>query len=122
MKREKSAEEEIADIIEEVAASKNPPKRKRREKLPEGPGEKCLYSWTCGPRNDGRCPYSACCADWKRALVLCAHCIYRHPSIDENGHACVLCMRSESEGSRIPLNGYCSEGVLDRFQDAARYL
>lgn len=124
MGRRKTAEEEIDEIIN--AADKGRRRKRRytlaRCKKPIGPGEKCLYSWTCGPRNDGRCPYSSTCADWKRPLVHCAQCMFRRLMVDENGIACVVCARYGDDGAYMPLDGYCSEGVLERFQDAARYL
>lgn len=124
MLRHKTAEAEIDEIINEADKER---RRKRRYtsarcKKPTGPGEKCLYSWTCGPRNDGRCPYSSTCADWKRPLVHCAQCMFRSPTVDQNGRACVICCRCGDDGAIMPLDGYCSEGVLERFQDAARYL
>lgn len=51
MVRRKTAEAEIDEIINEADKER---RRKRRYtsvrcKKPTGPGEKCLYSWTCGP-------------------------------------------------------------------------
>lgn len=124
MSRKKAAGAEVVGGIERTSKS-TPQKRRSRNKLSEkttDPGEKCLYSWTCGPRSDGRCPFSPTCADWRRPIVLCAWCIYGKQSKDECGELCVLCMREQGSFHRMPLNGYCSEGILDRYQDAARYI
>lgn len=118
----RTAEEEIAELIEVEQERRESGRRRRRGKKTAGPGEKCLYSWTCGPRNDGRCPYSATCADWRRPLVPCTRCVFGEPSVNGAGLVIVKCKRTGRPYPTMPVDGYCSEGELGRFQDAARYL
>jgi hypothetical protein len=86
------------------------------------PGKKCLYSWTCGPRSDAYCPYAYFCEDWRKPLIPCSRCAFGEPRYDEDGTPFFACTREKRKNVRMPKDGYCSEGMLDRFQDAARYL
>lgn len=103
------------------SARPKPPKACRRSQC-DLEGKKCLYSWTCGPRSDGTCPYAYFCADWRRSLVPCARCENAQAAFDEEGTPCFLCTSKDRKGARMPVDGYCSEGVLSRYQDASRYL
>lgn len=118
----KTAEEEIDEVIEEAYARKM---RKRKDLAGEDPtqqGERCLYSWTCGPKSDGPCPHSRVCADWRRPIVPCAYCIHRKRTSGEGEGTRVECVRQPGRPVLMPFDGHCSEGVFDRYQDASRYM
>lgn len=117
-------DEQVRILEEESAqATLHAAKRRRGQSRKSGArGKKCLYSWTCGPRGDAPCPHADFCADWRRPAVSCSRCTYGKPVFDEEREPCFRCTQTKRRGVVMPVDGYCSEGLLDRFQDGARYL